>query len=160
MAYTTVPQWLDVYPNLSKSAASSATLFSWLEKGAGYIDGYIRSVVATVPVTPIPQVLKDLNDDLSYVMFLRRNAVEAGKSQGLRDMWDDCMKRLDDIRSGNIIIVGSGGEVLSTQTQGSSPWSNVMEYQPTFGVKEIEDAVVDSDRVYDEWANTSVNSLG
>jgi hypothetical protein len=146
MSYTTVDQWLTVYPNISKSSVNSATMGAYLEKGSAYIDSYIAPVVSAVPVTPTPPILKDLNDDLSYVMFLRRNVHEAGKDVGIEKMWQDCIRRLEDIRAGRMTLVSSGGSAAAV-----APWSSVAGYRPTFGVvKSIESAHGDSNRREDE----------
>lgn len=152
MAYTTVEQWLLIYPNIAKSAVSSASMVAYLDKGSAYIDSYIAPVVSAVPVTPAPPILKDLNDDLSYVMFLRRNVHEAGKDVGIDRMWQDCIKRLEGIRDGQISIVGSGGTDLSLTGGSPSPWSSVENTVETFGIGiDIEDAEVDDDRVDEDW---------
>jgi len=151
MSYTTVDQWLLIYPNIAKSSVSSASMIAYLDKGSAYIDSYIAPVVAAVPVSPIPPVLKDLNDDLSYVMFLRRNVHEAGKDAGIEKIWQECVKRLEGIRDGLISLVSSGTD-LSLVGGTVSPWSNVSGYSPTFDtVRDIEDAEADPDRVDAEW---------
>ena len=152
MAYTSVDQWLTIYPNVAKSSVSSATMGAYLEKGAAYINSYIAPVVPAVPVSPTPPILKDLNDDLSYVMFLRRNVHEAGKDVGIEKMWQECKRRLEDIRNGFISIVSSGTDV-SLMDRTASPWSSVANMAPTFGVGiDIEDC--------SKWTGTESKMIG
>ncbi len=155
MAYTTVDQWLTIYPNISKSNVSSATMIAYIDKGAAYIDSYIAPVVPSVPVVPTPPILKDLNDDLSFVMFLRRNVHEAGKDVGIDKMWQECKRRLEDIRNGFISLVSSGVDI-SLMDRTASPWSSVAGMAPTFGIGiDIVDSEIDPDRVDDDWYKRS-----
>ena len=71
MPYTTVERIIETYPRLQTTQATSSTINNFILKGAAYIDSYIFSVFTLVPVVPTPPLLRDLNEDLSYVMFLR-----------------------------------------------------------------------------------------
>ena len=81
--YSTVARFFARYPKLLTTNVSSETMVTWLEASSNYINGYIGSIVATIPVTPSPPMLQDLCEDLAHVMFLRRHTHETGKETGL-----------------------------------------------------------------------------
>jgi len=152
MPYSDVDRFVTSFPKLERTNATSATLLNWLQRSSNLIDGYIRDVVATVPVTPAPPMLTDICEDLGFVMFLRRNVHEAGKEVGMKEMYDDCIDRLEQIRNGLLALVNSAGESITITTRSDSPWSNVTGYEPTFSILDATDSFIDPDRIEDEEA--------
>lgn len=150
MPYSTPSRLVGSYPKLERTNANSQTLLNWLERSSHLIDGYIKDVVATVPVSPSPPMLIDLSEDLAYVMFLRRSVHEYGKEVGLQKMYDDAISILEQIRSGAIALVNSAGEVITLTGRTESPWSNVTGYHPTFSILDVEDSWIDPERTEDE----------
>lgn len=152
MPYSTVDRLTESFPKLARTNATSATLYAWLERSSHLIDGYIKDVVAAVPVTPSPPMLIDICEDLAFVMFLRRNVHEAGKETGMKEMYDDSIERLQMIRNGFLSLVNSAGEELTVTDPMASPWSNVTDYHPTFSILDAEDSWIDPERTEDEEA--------
>lgn len=155
MAYSTVVKMKTSYPRLESTNATSETLFSWLSRASNYIDGYIAQVV-TLPLSPTPPLLEALSEDLGYAMFMRRHVTDLGKERGLLQMWDDIHRVLDQMRAGEIDIVGSDGATVTLLgTTPLVPWSSLRDYTPTFGVGDITDAVVDPERLDQEDSDRS-----
>jgi len=156
MPYATVDRFFTTYPKFS--TVHSGTMNSFLVKASAVIDAHVARVL-TVPVTPAPELLTGLCEDLAYIQYLRRNSMEASRDSTIDKMYADCMGLLDDISAGRITIVGSGGVALSSA---DLPWSSVRDYVPTFGVFDIEDAKVDNARLADDYAERGydVASLG
>jgi hypothetical protein len=150
VAYTSVEDLMITYPRLSDTRVNSATLYTYIQKAGNFIDASILDVVSVVPIVPTPPLIKDLTEDLAYVMFLRRHVKESGSDTGITEMWKEVTNRLENIRNGVISIVGSGGVDLSLANRTSDPWSNVSRFVPTFGVGDIENDEVDEERIYEE----------
>ena len=148
--YSTVARFFARYPKLLTTNVSSETMVTWLEASSNYINGYIGSIVATIPVTPSPPMLQDLCEDLAHVMFLRRHTHETGKETGLDKMWSEAINRLENLRSGTFLLYSGSGTLLSLTQRNAGPWSSVSQYTPTFGLSSIEDMEVDPDRKDDE----------
>jgi phage gp36-like protein len=146
MSYSTVNAFLTVYPKLNGIGPDQIGAF--LARGAATIDGYLAGAIA-VPVTPAPPLLVSIEQDLAYVGILKRNTVEASKDSTLKDLYDEAIQKLEDIRDGKITLLSPTGVPLSPSA-GSSIWSSTDGMVPTFGVSDIEDARVDSDRLEDE----------
>ncbi len=142
--YSTVEQFHVAFPKLSSVTSATAALY--LANASSLIDGKLSGYV-TVPVSPIPQVLANVERDLAWVMYLRRHVAEAAKMPILDQVWREANDTLDDIRAGKISLVVSGTDLSPTDL----PWSSVRNYTPTFGARDIEDAVVDQDRIDDEF---------
>jgi hypothetical protein len=146
MSYTTVDRFLNTYPRMGASTTNSAGVYAWLTRAFNHINSNLADAVPTIPVTPTCPLLMDLEEDLAFAMYLRRNVREA-KDLGIQDMWKDVQERLDGIRNGTVILLDSNGGEISTTRRNDAPWSSLSGYQPTFGMGEIEDAEVDTCRV-------------
>lgn len=140
MAYSTVDAWKTTYPRLASTNATSATLYNWLVRASDLVDVNIREVVASVPVTPIPQLLITLTEDIAFSMFLKRNVHEASKEGAIAEMWKESMQILENLRNGIITIDG-----VTTSNRRFSPWFTGDGYVPTFDHGDIEDAQIDLD---------------
>jgi hypothetical protein len=151
MSYTTVDHFVTTYPRMSATNATSASLFAWLDRAHNHINAVIKDAVGTVPVSPSPPLLRDIEEDLAYVMFLRRSVGDT-KDKSVQTMWDDVNNRLEGIRNGTMILVNSAGSEISVTARNEVPWSSTDGYAPTFGMSDIENAEVDPDRVDDEEA--------
>jgi phage gp36-like protein len=148
MAYSTVNEFLTVYPKLN--GLGPDLIGAFLIRGAATIDGYLAGAI-TVPVSPAPPLLVAIEQDLAYVGILKRNSVEASKDTTLKDLYDEAIQKLEDIRDGKIALLSSAGVPISTGI-GGQIWSSTEGMYPTFGVSDIEDAAVDSDRLAEETA--------
>lgn len=150
MPYSTIDRFFQRYPRLGITNVSSSIMETWIEAASNYIDGYIGSIVATIPVTPSPPLLMDLCEDIAHVMFLRRHTPEAGKGGGIDRMWSEAINRLENLRAGTMLLYSGSGTLLSLTQRNEPPWSSVSQYTPTFGLSDIEDSLVDPDRKDDE----------
>lgn len=148
MSYSTVNEFLAIYPKFN--AIPSDTIAAYLTRAAADIDSYVSKVM-TLPVTPAPSLLKSIEQDLAATSILRRNLAEASKDTAIETVYKDAVTKLENIRDGKILVLNASGTAL-TPTAGGGLWSSVEGYNQTFGAGDIEDAVVDTDRTYDEEA--------
>lgn len=148
MSYSTVNEFLTVYPKLN--GLGPDLIGAFLARAAATIDGYIAGAI-TVPVTPAPPLLVAIEEDLAYVGILKRNSVEASKDSVLKDLYDEAIQKLEDIRDGKITLLSSTGAALAAGP-GGQIWSSTDGMVPTFGISDIEDASVDTDRLTEEAA--------
>jgi phage gp36-like protein len=142
MSYSTVSQFLSVYPKLNTIPPD--TIQAFLDRAAADIDSYVSKVL-TLPVTPAPPLLVSIEQDLAATGILRRNLAEASKDSAIETVHKDAIAKLEEIRDGKIDVLSSSGAAL-TPTTGGALWSNVENYAPTFGAGPIEDAEIDPDR--------------
>jgi phage gp36-like protein len=148
MSYSTVNEFLVIYPKLN--GLGPDLIAGFLARASATIDGYIAGAI-TVPVSPAPPLLVVIEEDLAYVGILKRNSAEASKDSTLKDLYDEAIQKLEDIRDGKIALLSSAGVSISTGL-GGQIWSSTDGMYPTFGVSDIEDAAVDSDRIAEEAA--------
>lgn len=150
MLYLTVDDLKDRYPRArAQTGVTSAQLASFIDEAGGEADGYLAKVQITVPVSPAPAVLVGKVAALAYGIFLQRNLHEAGKESGIEGMMKDARAWFEAVAKGEILLVGAGG-VVAGGASVVSPWSNLDGFNPTFGAGDVEDAVVDPDRLEDE----------
>lgn len=140
MSYSTVDAWKITYPRLASTNANSATLYAWLVRASDLVDVNIREVVGTVPVSPTPQLLTTLTEDIAFAMFLKRNVHEASKEGAIAEMWKESMNLLENLRNGVITLSG-----VTNTNRRFSPWFTGDGYTPTFDHGDITEAKVDQD---------------
>lgn len=143
MGYSTVDKFLAAYPKLNNFG--SATIQSYLDDAAAEIDSFLSGVVSLPLSSPYPPLVLKLEKDLAAVGLLRRNLAEASKDAAIERVREDAIAALEEIRDGKRVLVSATGTAL-TPTAGGGLWSSVEDYTPTFGVGDIEDAKVDTDR--------------
>jgi len=150
MLYLTVDDLKSRYPRAAaQTGVTSAQLASFIDEAGGEGDGYLAKAQITVPVSPAPAVLVGKVAALAYGIFLQRNLHEAGKESGIAEMMKDARAWFEAIGNQEMPLVGAGGELAGGQ-QLVTLWSNLGDRVPTFGAGDIEDAVVDPDRLEDE----------
>ena len=149
MLYSTVDAWKTRYLVLSATNTTSASLYGLLNEASDEADGYLATAGITVPVTPAPPVLVGKVEALAIVYFYERHVREAGKDSGVAAIRTSVHDWFQSIVDGKTTLVASGGTPLG---DGAAPalWCNVSGYTPTFGVSDIFDAEVDTDRLDDE----------
>lgn len=145
MTYSNVDSFLMSYPRMV--AVNSGTIYEYLQRASAFIDSELATVI-TVPVTPIPRLLVDMENDLANAFYARRHVYEAEKDGALQRVLNEVDAALAGIRRGRISLVVSGTQLTNREL----PWSNVKDYHPTFGMLDIQDVHVDKDRLLDEEA--------
>lgn len=100
----------------------------------------------TTPFSSNNMTARDLAIDMTY---LRINPLrDPAKLKPVQDRVDALIKALLDGKAS--MITDSGDAIGPSSVGGVSPWSNTMNYPPTFGVGETEDMYVSSAQLYDE----------
>ncbi len=152
MLYLTVDDFRLRYPRTAPNIATGVTslqLASFIDEAGGEGDGYLAKAGITVPVSPAPAVLVGKVAALAYGIFLQRQMHEADKEGGIAAMMKDARDWFKGVADGSVTLVISGGVNATGDTQVRA-WSNLDPYTPTFGAGDIEDMVVDDDRIDDE----------
>lgn len=154
-AYTTVDDLKTSYPRFSTASVSSATMYAYIERASNYIDGQIYGAVS-LPFTPAaPPLVKNMAEDLAFVFYMRRHLTESGRDTNIDKTLRDIQQVLDGIKNGTVTLVDSNYQNITNIAPGASPWSDVSNYTPTFGLSDIEDVVVDDDRLEAEETSRS-----
>lgn len=76
-----------------------------LDKASAICDGYLGGVIDVLPVTPVPQLLRDLTLDVARYELHDTRATEA-----IVDRYEKALEMLADIRDGKVSLVGATGE--------------------------------------------------
>lgn len=147
MYYLTVEDLKARFPRAAPpSGVSSAQLAGFIQEAGGEADSYIAQAGITVPVSPAPDVLVGKVAVLAFGFFQQRNVHESGRESGIAGMMKDVRDWLQKVADGKVTLVMSGGAVAAGLER-ASLWTNLGTYTPTFGAGDVEDAVVDQDRI-------------
>jgi len=93
----------------------------------------------TVPFSPVPQLVKDLVIDLTYVKM------SVGKIEDRETIKEHIVKTLDDLVNGDMLLVTDSGTTLAAIDNGV--WSELGSYTSTFNVDDPLNWGVDSGRL-------------
>lgn len=141
-------EWDDVvkrYPTVSKLGGAEVVGLDHVPYAEAEVDARL-SPAFTVPFSSNNQTARDLSIDLTY---LRANPLrDPEKNAPVQERVDNLIAALLE---GRMAMVTTSGDVIQPALVGGvSPWSNTMNYHPTFGAGPIEDMHVDSGQLYDE----------
>ena len=68
----------------------------------GIIDGYLQARYSTLPLSPVPVIIKEISKELSAYKLYQRRVSELPES--VRDMYKNSMRLLEKISSGQISL--------------------------------------------------------
>lgn len=150
--YTTVPKVTTVNASVgSVTTINSAVIYAFAGHAEALIDAKLARLYA-VPVPGSPPLLESIACDLTlYRLFTRRMlSGESANDSPWPDRYKEAMELLDQIASGELTLVNSGGVPIEA-TPGASglPYSNTMNYSPTFSEDAMENQYVSPDKIED-----------
>lgn len=148
--YTTVEALILTTPSVnSVSNITSAALAHYINRADSVIDAKLASRY-TVPLSPIPEIIKTISTDLAIYEIVGKRMVTLVKD--VENDWPSRFKEandlLDKIATGEFTLVASGGTILSTLTT-NLVWSNTQNYTPTFNEDELTESYLDYDKYED-----------
>ena len=133
--YSSVDRVYDLEPLVgSLSDLSSAQLLSvFIDAAEAEINARL-SRRYTVPVPGTIPILQSIADDLSVYRVLSRRMFTQDqlKDSIWPDRFKESLETLDEIASGKVLMVDSGGAVVSTLGNVATAKTNVQAYLPTF----------------------------
>jgi hypothetical protein len=151
--YTSFNELKELYPKIDSLSLSTANIHGiYVSKAEGYIHSKLAKMY-TVPFTSsnIPPLVKSISQDLSMYYILRRIYTQNKKDKNpWIDEWKLAIDILDELASGEMVLVDNSGEVISARTDQTQIWSNVTDYKPTMDHRGPEWQRVDPDRLEDE----------
>lgn len=104
----------------------------------------------TVPLSSNIPILEMIATDLAIYEIISKRASTMTKDT--ENDWPSRFKKaetiLSDILSGDIVLYDNTGALVSRKTN-ASPWSNTMDYAPTFREDDFEESHVDFDKLED-----------
>ncbi len=113
-------------------------------------DSVINGKIAkryVVPISPTPPLLKTISIWLAIYYFTLRQ--DQGSSDEVRNwaqaLYDQMIALLDQIASGEIVLVNTSGTILAAET--FLPSSDTEDHTPTFGIEDDTLQVIDPDRL-------------
>lgn len=137
--------WDDVanrYPSIKETGGAIEVGDAYISYAESQIEGALASYY-TVPFSNNNQTVKDLAIELVYIRAGNLSIEETG------ELKKDYDKRIEDLKMGMSQMVDDSGNVIM-QSVGEAIWSNTQNYNPVFGVGDIEDFQVDSSQAYAE----------
>jgi phage gp36-like protein len=102
-------------------------LTSAIESADDLINSYLRPVIATLPIDPMPPIIKQCSYDLA-IYYLQPNIQYAEIPQRVKDSYDAAINFLKDVAGGKI-------DLLKTDTKESSNTTEI-DY-------DVEDSIFD-----------------
>jgi len=142
--------WTDVlarYDELSKmpNVSSSSVQDSLMNMAEAQVHSRLASRFTT-PFSTSNLTAKDLMVDTLYVQ-----AMLTRQPDKVKRLEANINKRIEDLLAGQASMVAMDGTVASVMI-GDTIWSSTQNYSPTFGMSDIECAVVNSLQLNDEAA--------
>jgi len=137
-------EWDDVihrYANAERSGGASEVGSAFIAYAEAELDGMMTGFYS-VPFSSNNLTAKDLSIDLTYLR------IATFKDKQRKQFKDEIDKRINDLRVGNSSMLTTSGDVLNSV--GEVAYSNTMNYEPVFGMGNVEDFHVDSGQLYDE----------
>ena len=149
LSYTSVEKMLETLPSVgSVTSITSSTLYSFAWDAETIVNAKL-SKLYVVPVVGAPPVLAPISTDIALYRLLTRRIFtqEQLNKSDWPDRYKESMDLLDKIASGEVSLVSSGGAVISGGVITGEPWSNTLNYSPTFQEDSFESSVVDPDKL-------------
>lgn len=133
------------YNELEKlpSVGSATVVDNLLNLAEAYVHGRLAAKYA-VPFSADNLTAIDLIVDAVYVQNTLTRQPE--KAKALKESLDE---RITALLQGQSLMVTSGGATAATMI-GDTIWSSTEDYPPTFGMGDVELALVSSQQLYDE----------
>ena len=151
--YTSFQELKVLYPKIDTISLSTANVHGiYVSKAEGLIHSKLAKMYS-VPFTStnIPPIIKSISQDISMYYLLRRIYTQNKKDENpWVDEWKMAIDMLDELASGEMILVDNSGAVISARTDQTQIWSNVTDYKPAMDHRGPEWQRVDPDRLQDE----------
>lgn len=148
--YTSVSNLILTTPAVNSIAAiTSAAMVHYIDRVEGLINAKL-SKRYTIPLSNNIPLLSMIATDLAIYEIVAKRGLT--KTSDTENDWPSRFKEanslLDDIANGNISLATSSGDIISLSTA-SIPYSNTMDYVPTFGEDDFEQSMQDQDKLDD-----------
>jgi len=143
---------------------TNAQIEKWIDTACEYMDSKLAERY-DVPITnsPTPPILRDIASLLTayYVLRAIYTGQDPNSTKWVDAFWKEANGKLSqlvgyDVESGVVKerqkvmpLLASGGTAIEHLSQ-LGVKSSTSAYKPTFGVKDVEDAEVDQDRINEE----------
>lgn len=155
MAYSSIDDVFTRYPRIASmvgsgtnDVTSSEVTSSYIAEADAYIDAYLGARW-TVPFSPAPIMVRWLSADIAICNLIFEHQKKA--PQIINDRWERVEKKLEALRDGKMVLVGSGAVAVSSGDQ--EVWSTTQNHHPTFSpVLDPLEQRVDRDHVVEDRA--------
>lgn len=149
--YTTAIDIRKLYKKLDTSGLVDNDLDFYVNLAEAEINGIIATKYS-VPVSPAPELLRNVSAELSLTKILDRFFTAETHS---RNDWRDTRKKevmdlLNKIAKGDVLLITSSGDIISQRDDITEIYSDTEDYTPIFGHGHYADEEIDEDRVEDE----------
>jgi phage gp36-like protein len=149
--YTTVTKVTDLFPKISDTNISSASIAFYIDQAEAEINGKI-AVRYTLPFSLTPPLVETIATELSVIKILDRFFTSEAKS---KNDWRDIRKKdlnglLGGIAEGKITLINSANEIIGQRTDIQDIYSDTKDYTPTFSHLHYSLQEVDEDRLDSE----------
>lgn len=148
--YTTVEKVALTVPSISSlSNVTSAVVAHYISRVSAVMDSKLASAF-TVPLSGSYPILEYIATDLTVYEIVGKRQITGTKNteNDWPSRFKDANDLLDGIVAGRISIQTSSGDAVNRAST-SVPWSNTMDYTPTFNVDDMTKSNVDSDLLDD-----------
>ena len=161
--YTTVARMLDMFPSLgSASTVTSAQTVVYIEHAESEIDAKIARMW-TLPLTSVPGIIQTIASEIAMEKMMSQRIML--QSQLKDSVWPKSFARayelLDEIASGQYLLVDSAGAILAQQTSHAPIITTTDGYLPAVadGITNPVDWQIDRNKVEDAY-DERVDTLG
>ena len=149
--YTTVTKVTDLFPKISETSITSASIAFYIDQAEAEINGKIIARY-TLPFSLTPPLIETIATELSVIKILDRFFTSENRS---KNDWRDTRKKdlnniLNGIMDGKISLVNSANEIIEQRSDLQDVYSDTMDYTPTFNHLLYSLQVIDEDRLDDE----------
>ena len=149
--YTNAVDVRKLYKKIDTSGITDNDIDFYIMTAESEINGIIATKY-TIPVSPTPDLLKNLSAELTITKILDRYFTAETHS---RNDWRDVRKKevvdiLNKIADGKILMVNSAGTVVTQRDDLTELYSSTEDYTPTFGHGHYADEEIDEDGIDDE----------
>jgi phage gp36-like protein len=149
--YTTVTKVTDLFPKISDTGISSASIAFYIDQAEAEINGKIAGRY-TLPFSLTPPLIETIATELSVIKILDRFFTSEARSKNdWRDTRkEDLNKLLDGIVEGKVTLVNSAKEIINQRSDIQDIYSDTKDYTPTFNHLHYSLEEIDEDRLDDE----------
>lgn len=149
--YTTVTKVTDLFPKISDTSITSASIAFYIDQAEAEINGRI-AVRYTLPFSLTPPLVETIATELSVIKILDRFFTSEAKS---KNDWRDTRRKdlnslLDGIAEGKITLINSANEIIGQRSDIQDIYSDTKDYTPTFNHLHYSLQEIDEDRLDDE----------
>ena len=151
VSYTTVSDVFKTLPDIgSASNITSETIAHFIGEAEALINARIAQRYS-MPIKAQVPLLKNLATDLAIYRLLSRKILKLPRTadEGWLDRYKESLKVLDQVASGEIMLIDTSGDVVEQRTDIRQLDSTTRKYLPTFHEAGWLDMVQDEDKIDD-----------